>query len=128
MKLSLLGWACAGVILLGGSSAAMAAPAIDNGTERARPALVAGAADQGAETATFCLLGCKKDSKKGGILDLFDKKKSIIKKIVKKPDYKPTPKTSAVPELDPTAAGSALLLLIGGSLVLLDRKRAYQNQ
>jgi len=61
MKLSLLGWACAGVILLGGSPMSFAAPAIDNGVERARPAVVAGATDQiGEETATFCLFSCSK--------------------------------------------------------------------
>jgi hypothetical protein len=40
-----------------------------------------------------------------------------------KPDYKPTPKPSRVPELDPSAAGAALLLLVGGSLVLIERRR-----
>jgi hypothetical protein len=32
-----------------------------------------------------------------------------------------------VPELDPSAAGSALALLIGGALVMIDRRKRHAN-
>jgi hypothetical protein len=33
-------------------------------------------------------------------------------------------KSNSVPELDPSAAGAAMILLIGGTLVLLERRRS----
>ena len=40
-----------------------------------------------------------------------------------KGDKKKNKKSHDVPELDPNAAGAAMILLIGGTLVLLERRR-----
>ena len=129
MSRALAGLACAGALLICSpqlSNAGVPQRAADPGAtpERALPAHIAGTAQQADRASNPWWAFWRSDSghsrsrkhTKGG----FPTEPSSTPQPV--PSYTPS-KSSEVPELDPSAAGGALMLLIGGSLVLLDRKR-----
>ena len=130
MSRVLAGLACAAALLI--CSPQLADAGVPRGTdagatpERALPVHVAGATQQADRAGNPWWAFWRSDSSdhrrrksKGGFPTA---PSSTPQPAPQVPYY--APKSSEVPELDPGAAGSALLLLLGGSLVLLDRRRA----
>ena len=101
------GLACAGLFLVAGTNVAEARGAGDD----------ASIVQQERATCWFGMFGSCGGSKFTGF------KKKIRKGSWKHEKPVVTPPRQSVPELDPNAAGGAIALLLGGSLVLLERRR-----